>query len=158
TYTTPIGFTLPSSGTVAGGYTWTAIYSGDNNNDGAKDQNTIDEQTAVRPAGRPLVTTAIPSTVMLGTSPVTLTDSATLAGGYHPTGTIIYTLVAPGGATVHTEPVTVNGNGTYTTPTGFTLPSSGTVTGTYTWTATYEGDANNDGAKDQGSIAEQTVV
>ena len=34
-----------------------------------------------------------------------------------------------------TETVTVNGNGTYTTPTGFTLPTTGAVTGTYQWNA-----------------------
>ena len=36
-----------------------------------------------------------------------------------------FTLVAPGSATVDTETVTVTGNGTYTTPTGFTLPPTG---------------------------------
>ena len=61
--------------------------------------------------------------------------------GYHPTGTITFTLMAPGGGTVDTETVTVNGNGIYTTPTGFTLPATGTVTGTYQWDATYSGDA-----------------
>ena len=44
---------------------------------------------------------------------------------------------------VDTETVTVSGNGTYTTPTGYTLPTTGTVTGTYQWVATYSGDANN---------------
>jgi hypothetical protein len=33
---------------------------------------------------------------------VTLTDSATLANGYHPTGTITFTLVAPSGGTAAT--------------------------------------------------------
>ena len=44
---------------------------------------------------------------------------------------------------MYTETVTVSGNGTYTTPIGFTLPTSGTVIGTYQWVATYSGDANN---------------
>ena len=75
---------------------------------------------------------------------MTLTDTATLAGGFNPTGTITFTLFQNGGTTpVDTETVTVNGNGTYTTPTGFTLPTTGTVTGTYQWDATYSGDANN---------------
>ncbi len=39
--------------------------------------------------------------------------------------------------------MTVSGNGTYTTPTGYTLPTTGTVTGTYQWNATYSGDTNN---------------
>jgi hypothetical protein len=45
---------------------------------------------------------------------------------------------------VDTETVTVNGNGTYTTPTGFTLPSS-SMAGTYQWVDTYSGDTNNNG-------------
>jgi hypothetical protein len=39
---------------------------------------------------------------------------------------------------------TVNGDGAYTTPTGFTLPSSSTA-GTYQWVDTYSGDINNNG-------------
>ena len=41
---------------------------------------------------------------------------------------------------VDIETVTVSGNGTYTTPTGFTLPTTGTVTGTYQWNATNSED------------------
>ena len=37
----------------------------------------------------------------------------------------------------------VSGNGTYSTPTGYTLPTTGTVTGTYQWVVSYSGDANN---------------
>ena len=70
-------------------------------------------------------------------------DSATLAGGYNETGTIAFTLDAPNGTSVATETVTVSGNGTYTTPTGYTLPTTGTVTGTYQWVASYTGDDNN---------------
>src|SRR5438045_3252165 len=88
-----------------------------------------------------------------------MTHSATLSGGNFPTGTITFTLFYNGGSSpVDTETVAVNGNGTYTTPTGYTLPTSDTVTGTYTWTATYSGDGNNNGASDQGGAAEQTVV
>ena len=80
-----------------------------------------------------ITTTPIPTGVTLPTGPpgtVTLKDSATLSGGSSPTGTIIFTLVAPDGVTtVHTERVPVSGDGTYTTPTGFTLPTTGTVTG-----------------------------
>jgi hypothetical protein len=99
-----------------------------------------------------------PATVPLGTNSVTLTDTASLAGGVSPTGTITFTLIAPGGATVDTETVAVNGDGTYTTPTGFTLPSSGTVTGTYQWNATYSGDSNNNAASDVNSTNEQVTV
>src|SRR5262249_2297952 len=131
TYATPTGFTLPSTGTATGTYQWDANNGGDGKNDPANDQGGTTEQTVVSPASPALTAAPSPSTVTLGTSPVTLTDSATLAGGYHPTGTITFTLVGPGGATVDTETVAVNGDGTYTTPAGFTLPSTGTATGTY---------------------------
>ena len=87
-------------------------------------------------------TTADPSDVTLDSSgSPTLKDSATLAGGYNATGSITFTLYAPDGTTVlDTETVTVSGNGTYSTPTGYTLPTTGTVTGTYQWVASYGGD------------------
>ena len=47
----------------------------------------------------------------------------------------------------------VNGNGTYSTPTGF-LP---VVAGTYNWSASYSGDGNNNGATDTG-VGETQVV
>ena len=63
-----------------------------------------------------------------------------MSGGNSPTGTITFTLYAPNSATVvDTEMATVNGNGTYDTPTGF----APTAVGTYEWTASYSGDANN---------------
>ena len=92
-----------------------------------------------------------------------LNDSAVLAGGYHPTGTITFTLKY-NGTTVYTDHVIVSGNSTYSTsagdePGGYQLPAAGTVTGSYVWTAVYSGDANNDSATDPGtSPAEQVTV
>jgi hypothetical protein len=89
----------------------------------------------------------------------TLTDTASLAGGSGPTGTITFTLYYDGGTTpVDTETVSVNGNGTYSTPTGYTLPTTGTVTGTYQWDAAYSGDPNNNPVSEIGNAAEQVVV
>jgi len=62
-----------------------------------------------------------------------------------PTGTITFTLTGPNLLAVDTETVTVNGNGDYTTPTGFAL-TAGTLAGTYSWTATYSGGPNNNAA------------
>ena len=152
TYQTPTGYTLPGSGTVIGTYSWAATYSGDANNIGATE---FGEQTTVSPASSIVTTTPSPN-VTLSAAPVTLTDTATLSGAFDPTGTITFTLIAPGGVTpVDTETVTVNGDGTYQTPTGYTLPGSGTVIGTYSWAATYSGDGNNIGATEFG---EQTAV
>ena len=92
TYTTPTGFTLPTSGTVTGTYQWDASYSGDSNNNTVSDNNAADEQVMVSAASPTITTTPSPTTVTLGTTPVTLNDTAILAGGYHPTGTITFTL------------------------------------------------------------------
>jgi probable HAF family extracellular repeat protein len=105
-----------------------------------------------------LVTTASPATVTLdGSGSSALTDSAVLSGGSGPTGTITFTLTGPSGHTVDTESVTVDGDGTYTSPTGYKLPTSGTVAGTYVWSAVYSGDSNNSTTSDNGAN-EKTVV
>ena len=103
---------LPTTGTVAGTYTWTVSYVGDGNNNGADDQGGTAEQTVVSPASPTIVTTASPA-ITLGTTAPTLSDSAVLAGGYYETGNIVFTLTGPGGFS-YTQTDTVSGNGTYT--------------------------------------------
>ena len=106
---------------MTGIYQWNATYGGDSNNNTASDNNDTDEQVTISKSGPTITTTPSPTTVPLGTSSVTLTDTADVEGGSNPTGTITFTLVAPGGGTVDTEMVPVSGNGIYTTPTGFVL-------------------------------------
>ena len=144
TYTTsqgnnPGGY-LP---TVAGTYQWVAVYSGDTNNNGVTSPFGS-EPEHVGPTSSSITTTP-GGTVVLGCSS-TLTDSATLAGGVNPTGTITFYLFAPGvtpngsdSNNVFSNTVTVNGNGTYATSKGY-VP---TVAGTYQWVAVYSGDCNN---------------
>jgi hypothetical protein len=156
-YTTPMGYTLPTSGTVAGTYQWDASYSGDTNNTMASESNVGAEQVVVSPATPAIATTPSVTAVTLGTAPVTLKDTAVLSGGYYETGTITFTLYL-GSTRVDTESVPVNGNGSYTTPTGYTLPTSGTVAGTYQWDASYSGDTNNTMASESNVGAEQVVV
>lgn len=93
----------------------------------------------------------IPGNGSLTMSGMKLNDSATLSGGFNPTGSITFYLLPPGStaatplsAAVYTDTVTVTGNGTYTTangnnPGGFAV----TVPGTYQWVAVYSGDVNN---------------
>ncbi len=158
-YTTPTGYTLPTTGTVTGSYQWDASYGGDGNNNSASDNNDPAEQVTVNPASPTLVTTPSSIIVTLGSTAPTLTDSAVLSGGYYETGTITFTLYYNGGSTpVDTETVTVNGNGSYTTPTGYTLPATDTVTGSYQWDASYGGDGNNNSASDNNDPAEQVTV
>ena len=102
-----------------------------------------------------LTTTPNVTTVTLGTSAVTLKDTAALSGGSHETGTLTFTLYL-GNTLVDTEKVAVNGS--YTTPTGYRLPSTGTVTGTYQWDASYSGDSKNAAASDNNAANEQVKV
>jgi hypothetical protein len=166
----PGGFTLPTTGMVAGLYTWTVRYNGDHNNNTATDQGGPIEQTMVDPARPTIFTTADPTgTIELGTTTTTtLNDSAVLSGGYFPAGGILtFKLFFNDGSTlteVYTNSVVVNGNGTYTTttqgnnPGGFTLPTTGLVAGTYGWFVDYSGDDNNTPADDQGPPDEEVVV
>ena len=147
TYNTPTGYALPTTGTVTGTYQWVASYGGDPNN-APTSSIKGDEPVDVDPATPGISTTASPDDLTLGSggSP-TLKDSATLADGYNETGSLTFTLYAQDGTTVlDSETVTVSGNGTYTTPTGYTLPTTGAVAGTYQWVASYDGDANNTSA------------
>ncbi len=103
-----------------------------------------------------ITTTPNTSVVTMGTA-TTLTDTATLSGGQNETGTITFTLYAANGSTVLDRlAVSVNGDGTYTTP-SYTL-SAGATQGVYQWDATYNGDGNNSSAADNNDPSEQVWV
>ena len=135
TYSTPTGFTLPTTGTVTGTYQWLDFFSFQG------DTFPATPETAVVNLAFPSIVTTAGGTVILG-SGSRLTDTATLSGGYFETGTITFTLLDSSNVVVDTETVAVSGNGTYSTPTGF-LPFA---LGTYLWSATYSGDGNNNGS------------
>ncbi len=156
-YTTPTGYSLPSIGAVTGTYQWDSSYSGNSSNYSASDNNDPNEQVVVGAASPSISTTASSSNTQC-TSALTLKDMASLTGGFDPTGTITFTLYNPKGTLVDTETVNVNGNGTYTTPTGYTLPTTGAVSGTYQWDSSYSGDHNNNVATDNNDSNEQVVV
>ena len=147
TYTTTFTPPTPDPGTpITGTYGWVVSYSGDDNNNPVASL-IGNESGQLHPASPGLSTVTIPPQVTLTSgSPPVLTDTATLSGGFEESGTITFDLFASGGVLpVHTEIVIVSGNGAYTTPVGYTLPTTGTVTGTYQWVATYSGDDNNIG-------------
>jgi hypothetical protein len=86
---------------------------------------------------------------------VTLTDTATLSGGYNVNGgTITFKLTRPDNTTITVGSVTVtNGDNTYAAPAGVVA----TMAGTYTWSATYSGNATNNSAADN-VVNESTAI
>src|SRR5271166_4654567 len=124
TYSTPTGF-FP---TFTGTYDWSATYNGDSNNPAIIGSPNPEQETVVRAS--PAVT------------------------GFNPTATLTFTLVSPANPPVDTDPVVINGDGTYSTPIGF-LPTSA---GTYDWLAVYSGDVNNDTASENGESVTVTAV
>ena len=164
TFTTPSGTGGAGSGGQsttqgplgAGSDKFDASFAGDANYNAAVSG---DEPLTVNQLFCPtIVTTPSPTAITLGTTGTPLKDTANLQGGYNPTGTITFTLYDPNGHLVDTETATVSGNGQYSTPTGYTLPTCGTVAGVYQWDATYKGDSNNKVATDNNDPAEQVAV
>lgn len=77
-----------------------------------------------------------------------LTDAATLTGGNHPTGTVVFKLFPSvalcnaGTGAVYTSPAEpLSASAPFTATSGSFSP---TAVGTYQWQATYSGDTNND--------------
>lgn len=95
-----------------------------------------------------------------GPTPTVLKDSAALQGGTNPTGTITFTLFFYGifgeVPLVDTETVSVNGNGTYSTPLGYTVPPDGRSA--YQWDASYSGDSNNNPVAETNNSSEVVTV
>jgi hypothetical protein len=118
----------------AGTFYWRAAYCGDGNNDPAKSVCT--DETLVISKNKPGATTAeslIPD------------DSATITGGFNPTGSITLSLFARGdtscsGTVAFSQTLTVNWNATYTTTNHQQAnPFVATITGTWRWQVSYTG-------------------
>ena len=137
----------PFTTTAAGTFYWRASYSGDvAHNPVSTACNDPAETVVVTPTGgqvTPTLTTQVtPASATVGQSVI---DTATLAGGNTPTGTIVFIAFAPGdttctGAPIYTSSlVPVNGNGAYVSTPAF-VP---TAPGQYRFIAGYSGDALN---------------
>jgi hypothetical protein len=136
----PLAGGTASSGDVpvggAGTYNWLVSYSGDASNNGV-----------VAPCGseQVVVVKASPTIATLPSGRVpaggTISDLATVAGGFVPTGTVTFQPFAPTDTTCQTPVTTRTG-----TLSGGTASSGGIrvgLAGTYRWIAVYTGDANN---------------
>jgi hypothetical protein len=135
-----------------GTYNWTAAYSGDAANNAVSAG--CGSETVTVTKATPTITTTPSASVPAGGK---ISDTATIAGGFAPTGTVTFTLFGAGDTTCHTPistlTATVNGNGNYGSGT-FTAA----VAGTYRWIAAYSGDANNNAVGPTGCGVETVVV
>ncbi len=145
-----------ASGNVAAGgvgtYRWVASYSGDDANNPATSP-CGDEQVVVVKATPGIATTPSGSVPAGGV----VSDTATVSGGFHPTGTVTFKLYGPGDTACATPIATRTG-----TLSGSGTAASGSVTigaaGTYRWTATYSGDADNNSVTSPCSDEQVTVT
>jgi hypothetical protein len=144
----------PFTPTAAGTYQWVATYTAGDETI-STDCGDPDETTVVSQANPTLVTHASRDT-FVGKR---VFDTATLAGGVDPTGTITFDLYGPGDATCSRTPVfsttvPVDGDGDYRSR-GFKT----SVPGTYQWIASYSGDENNAAVSTEcGDPKEKVVV
>lgn len=154
-----LGTTVNGNGTYGSGnvaaaapgtYRWTVAYGGDANNNAAPATACGSETVTVTKASPSLTTTPSAAVPVGGT----VSDTAKLAGSYHGTGTVTFSLYGPGDTGCQSAlkqlVATVNGDGTYGSS---TVPV--TTPGTYNWVASYSGDANNNSAS--GSCGDETV-
>ncbi|GAB3059501.1 hypothetical protein GCM10027053_21730 [Intrasporangium mesophilum] len=135
TYPTSASYTT----TAAGTYYWVASYSGDGNNAAASGSCRDANEASVVNKASPAIVTVATDSVIIDSN---IHDTATLSGGFNPTGTITFKLFDNATCTlpaVFTDTVTVSGNGAYTSK-----DYKPTAVGTYYWIASYSGDANND--------------
>jgi hypothetical protein len=140
TYSTAMG-TNPGGylPTTFGHYQWIAVYSGDSLNNGSQTAFGDEAETATpgTPATPAINTQQHPPSTQVGSS---IADSATVTGGFDPSGTVTFNLYNNPNGTgtplfTDTEPLV----GGTATSAGYTA----TATGTDYWVATYNGDSYN---------------
>jgi hypothetical protein len=124
----------------AGEFRWTAQYAGDENNEAVELPCGSANQASTVSKAAPTLSGVATSAVVVGS---TISDGATLAGGFEAEGQLLFRAYGPGDQSCADAPayeatVPVDGNGLYSPP-GFSPPA-----GLYRWTVEYAGDENNE--------------
>jgi len=143
----------PFTTSLAGEYRWIASYSGDANNEPESGVCNGENENVVVTTFAPSLTTNASDDTIVG---LPINDTATLAGGLTPTGTITFDLYGPDDeecvTSIFTDEVEVDGNGDYVSESF--MPTDG---GTYRWIADYSGDVNNDAVDNGCNEANENV-
>jgi uncharacterized repeat protein (TIGR02543 family) len=140
----------PYTPTTPGTYYWVASYSGDANNNPAT-SGSADEPVTVTAASPTISTFEQPTFARVGSA---IADTATVSGGYKPTGTVTFNLYdnpTASGSPLFTDTEPLSGGGA--TSASYTT----TAAGADYWVATFNGDANNN-AVSSGSADEPVAV
>jgi hypothetical protein len=146
---------IPNSDTLeftsTGTFYFTASYSGDGINLATSSPC---EPIIINKAPTTLATTATnPTTIVVGTSGNSISDSATISGAFGtPGGTVTFTLNGPASGTSCGALITTIGPVTVTSATTSSgaYAFSPTSVGTYYWSAVWTGDSNNTGSSHAG--------
>ncbi len=138
--------------TGTGDYRWRAYYSGDANNNPVSTACNDAGETSIVNKASPTISTTPSAGGVIG---VTLNDTATLAGGYSPTGSVTFRLYAPSDPTCSGAAVYIDTDAVapYATSSGYVSDALGT----WNWTASYSGDSNNNPST-SGCTLEQVVI
>lgn len=114
-------------------------------------------QVTVVKASTMLAASVYPRTLTIGHTPVSVSDTATLVGGFDPTGSITFQVFPSGasctGNSVFTSVVQVNGDAFYSSQ-----PFNPQVAGTYQWRTVYSGDVNNSPFETRCGLTSETMT
>jgi uncharacterized repeat protein (TIGR01451 family) len=155
-YAAPVTATSASFTTsLSGTFRWVTRYLGDGNNNPTSTACNDPGENVVVSQASPAIATQASTTVPIGG---TVTDTATLSGGFNPAGTLTFSIYGPADTTCSQTPLatttaTVGGNGTYASG-----PFTPAHAGTYRFVARYSGDAQNDPVSGACNDAGESVV
>ena len=141
--------------TAAGTYRWIASYSGDADNAPASGACNDAGENVIVTKANPTVATNASANVEVGNP---INDTATLAGGFNPTGTITFNLYGPDDASCGAAVSSPGPSGQRQRRLQLRPDFTPTQAGTYRWIANYSGDANNNATANGCNGANENVV
>src|ERR1019366_3778798 len=123
--------------TATGTDYWVATYNGDGNNSTVSSAP-ASEPVSITPATPTISTSQTPTSAIVGAS---IADTATVSGGYNPTGTDTFNPYS--NSTANCPPLATDVNVALVSGVATAPGYIATATGTDYWVATYNGDSNN---------------